>query len=220
MNIWTNEALKIIKLLLGNSGQASDIEIAVCLAAAIFSAMIVLRWIGKAFGATMADNGRALTVVGTGLLLALAAVIAFNIYLAPTIKNALLIKWAPIASSSIILIAIVAPMTCLLLKMKYFPVIFVAIFIFVVVVITDVYANVAVIVNKSNPAIDIPYNDLKHILETKKQRWDNNEKITLVFKPITSNETQILINKIYNYSFSLSQNASLKKHYFASLHYP
>ncbi|OGV66672.1 MAG: hypothetical protein A2283_08415 [Lentisphaerae bacterium RIFOXYA12_FULL_48_11] len=124
MNIWTNEALKIIKLLLGNSGQASDIEIAVCLAAAIFSAMIVLRWIGKAFGATMADNGRALTVVGTGLLLALAAVIAFNIYLAPTIKNALLIKWAPIASSSIILIAIVAPMTCLLLKMKYFPAIF------------------------------------------------------------------------------------------------
>lgn len=81
--------------------------------------------------------------------------------------------------------------------MKYFSVILIAMFIFVVVVITDVHANIAVIVNKSNPASDVSYNDLKHILETKKQRWDNGEKIILVFKPITSNETQILINKIY-----------------------
>ncbi|HHT9138739.1 MAG TPA: hypothetical protein ACFYEK_16030 [Candidatus Wunengus sp. YC60] len=81
--------------------------------------------------------------------------------------------------------------------MKHIPGILIAIFIFVVVFITEVYANVAVIVNKSNPATDIPYDDLKHILETKKQRWDNGEKITLVFKPITSSETQMLINKIY-----------------------
>ena len=81
--------------------------------------------------------------------------------------------------------------------MKYFPGILIVIFGFVVVVMADAYADVAVIVNKSNPATDIPYNDLRHILETKKQRWDNGEKIILVFKPITSNETLLLINKIY-----------------------
>jgi len=124
MNIWTNEALKIVKALLGNSGQASNVEIAVCFVAAILAAMIVLNLIGKAFGATMADNGRALTLVGLGLILALSASVAFNIYLAPTIKNAVLIKWAPLASSATILVIIVAPMTCLLFKMKYFPAIF------------------------------------------------------------------------------------------------
>lgn len=124
MHIWTNEALKIIKSLLGNSGQASDIEIAICLIAAILSAVIVLRWIAKAFGATMSDNGRALTVAGTGIILALASVVAFNIYLAPTIKSALLLKWVPLASCGLILIVIVAPLSCLLLKIKYFPAIF------------------------------------------------------------------------------------------------
>lgn len=124
MNIWTNEALKIIKALLGNAGQASDIEITACFIAAILATVIILRWIGKAFGATMADNGRAFTIVGTGLILALAAVVAINIYLAPMIKNAALLKWAPLVSSGVILIVIVAPLTCLLLKMKYFPAIF------------------------------------------------------------------------------------------------
>lgn len=81
--------------------------------------------------------------------------------------------------------------------MKYFSVILIALFIFVVAFVTDACASVAVIVNKSNPASDVSYNDLKHILEVKKQRWDNGEKITLVFKPITSNETQFLINKMY-----------------------
>ena len=85
--------------------------------------------------------------------------------------------------------------------MKYFSVILIALFLFVVAFVTDACANVAVIVNKSNPASDVSYNNLKHILETKKQRWDNDEKITLVFKPITSNETQLLINKIYKKQF-------------------
>lgn len=81
--------------------------------------------------------------------------------------------------------------------MKYLSVILIALFISVVAFATDALANIAVVVNKSNPVSDVSYNDLKHILEAKKQQWDNGEKITLVFKPITSNETQFLINKMY-----------------------
>lgn len=81
--------------------------------------------------------------------------------------------------------------------MKYLSVILIALCISVVAFATGARANIAVIVNKSNPASDVSYNDLKHILEAKKQQWDNGEKIILVFKPITSNETQFLINKLY-----------------------
>jgi len=75
------------------------------------------------------------------------------------------------------------------------------VFVLIVVFITDVHANIAVIVNKLNPVSDISYNELKQILEARKQYWDKGEKITLIFKPITSFETLILIDRIYKINY-------------------
>lgn len=80
--------------------------------------------------------------------------------------------------------------------MKLFSIIVLA-----VVFITNAYADVAVIVNKSNPVSDISYNELKQILEARKQYWDNREKITLIFKPVASNETRILIDRVYKIKY-------------------
>ena len=82
--------------------------------------------------------------------------------------------------------------------MKLIPVV---VFVLIVVFIKDVRANIAVIVNKSNPVSDISYNKLKQILEAKKQYWDNGEKITLIFKLITSNETRTLIEMVYKIKY-------------------
>lgn len=71
----------------------------------------------------------------------------------------------------------------------------------VVILITNAYAGIAVIVNKSNPVSDISYNELKQILEAKKQYWNNGEKITLIFKSVASNETRILIDTIYKMKY-------------------
>ena len=73
----------------------------------------------------------------------------------------------------------------------------VIVFMLMVVLIANACADIAVIVNKSNPVSDISYNELKQILEARKQYWDKGEKITLIFKPITSFETLILIDRIY-----------------------
>jgi len=120
MNIWKNELLGIIKAVFGNAGQAQDVEIAVCIIAAIIAAILALKWIGKGLGATMADTGRVITVITTGIILALAASAATNIYIVPHITNVVLAKWLPLASCAIILLAIITPITCFLLKAKYF----------------------------------------------------------------------------------------------------
>ena len=71
----------------------------------------------------------------------------------------------------------------------------------VVIFVTNAYAHVAVIVNKSNSVSDISYNELKQILEARKQYWDNGEKITLIFKPIASTETRTLIDTVYKIKY-------------------
>ncbi len=70
-----------------------------------------------------------------------------------------------------------------------------------VVLIANACADIAVIVNKSNPVSDISYTELKQILETTKQCWDNGEKITLIFKPVASDETRILIDRVYKIKY-------------------
>ena len=65
----------------------------------------------------------------------------------------------------------------------------------------NTYASIAVIVNKSNAVSDISYDKLKKILEARQQYWDNGEKITLIFKPITSNETRTLIDMVYKIKY-------------------
>lgn len=68
---------------------------------------------------------------------------------------------------------------------------------FIAFFIKNANAHIAVIVNKSNPVSDIPYTKIKQILEARRQYWDNGEKITLIFKPIVSNATRTLIDKVY-----------------------
>ena len=75
------------------------------------------------------------------------------------------------------------------------------VFVLIVVFITDVHANIAVIVNKLNPVSDISYNELKQILEARKQYWGNGERITLIFKSIVSNETRTLIDMVYKIKY-------------------
>lgn len=79
--------------------------------------------------------------------------------------------------------------------------ILVIVFVPIVIFMTNAYATIAVIVNKSNPVSDISYNELKQILETRKQYWDNGEKIILIFKPITSVETRTLIDMVYKIKY-------------------
>lgn len=75
------------------------------------------------------------------------------------------------------------------------------VFVLAVIFTTNAFAGIAVIVNKSNPMSDISYNELKQILEAKKQYWNNGEKITLIFKSVASNETRILIDTIYKMKY-------------------
>ena len=77
----------------------------------------------------------------------------------------------------------------------------ISIIVLVVIFVTNAYADIAVIVNKSNPVSDISYNELKQVLEARKQYWDNGEKITLIFKPIVSNETRTLIDRVYKIKY-------------------
>ena len=70
-----------------------------------------------------------------------------------------------------------------------------------VIFMTNAYATIAVIVNKSNPVSDVSYNELKQISEARKQYWDNGEKIILIFKPVTSVETRALIDMVYKIKY-------------------
>src|SRR5574337_669247 len=84
---------------------------------------------------------------------------------------------------------------------KYMRLISAIVFALIVIFVTNAYAQVAVIINKSNSVSDISYNELKQILEARKQYWDNGEKITLIFKPITSAETRTLIDTVYKMKY-------------------
>jgi len=70
-----------------------------------------------------------------------------------------------------------------------------------VIFMTNAYATIAVIVNKSNPVSDVSYNELKQISEARKQYWDNGEKIILIFKPVTSVETRASIDMVYKIKY-------------------
>ena len=77
----------------------------------------------------------------------------------------------------------------------------VIVFVPLVIFMTNAYATIAVIVNKSNPVSDVSYNELKQISEARKQYWDNGEKIILIFKPVTSVETRALIDMVYKIKY-------------------
>jgi len=77
----------------------------------------------------------------------------------------------------------------------------VIVFVVTVIFVTSAYATIAVVVNKSNPVTDISYNELKQILEARKQYWGNGERITLIFKSIVSNETRTLIDMVYKIKY-------------------
>jgi ABC-type phosphate transport system substrate-binding protein len=77
----------------------------------------------------------------------------------------------------------------------------ITVIVFTVIFVTNACADIAVIVNKSNPVSDISYDELKQILEARKQYWDNGERITLIFKPIVSNETRTLIDTVYKIKY-------------------
>ena len=77
----------------------------------------------------------------------------------------------------------------------------VIVFVVTVIFVTNAHATIAVVVNKSNPETDISYNELKQILEARKQYWGNGDRITLVFKPIESNETRTLIDMVYKIKY-------------------
>jgi positive regulator of sigma E activity len=124
MNNWQTEIIKIAKLVLGNAGKASDMEIIVCLIVAILAFTLVFKWLAKSFGATMADNGRIFLVTGIGILLLVAATAAINIYLVPTLKNPLIIKWLPLVVCGLITLVVIIPLICFLLKAKYFQSLF------------------------------------------------------------------------------------------------
>ena len=79
--------------------------------------------------------------------------------------------------------------------------ILVIVFVPLVIFMTNAYATIAVIVNKSNPVSDVSYNELKQISEARKQYWDNGEKIILIFKPVTSVETRALIDMVYKIKY-------------------
>ena len=79
--------------------------------------------------------------------------------------------------------------------------ILVIVFVPLVIFMTNAYANIAVIVNKSNPVSDVSYNELKQISEARKQYWDNGDKIILIFKPVTSVETRTLIDMVYKIKY-------------------
>jgi len=120
VNLWKNEILKILNQLMGNVGKPVDAEVIVCLITAVVAAVIILKWVGKALGASMTDNGRAGFVVILGVVLALASTAALNIYVLADAKNEVLIKWLPIGTCCLILLAIVTPTATFLLKAKYF----------------------------------------------------------------------------------------------------
>jgi len=94
--------------------------------------------------------------------------------------------------------------------MRVIPII---ISVFMVIFITNANASIAVIVNKSNPVSDISYSKFKQILEARKQYWDNGEKITLIFKPVASHETRLLIDKIYKIKYE-----EFEKYWFLKLY--
>lgn len=71
----------------------------------------------------------------------------------------------------------------------------------VLVFATNTYADVAVIVNRSNPVSDLSFVKMRQILEARTQYWDNGEEITLIFKPVASDETRILIDNIYKIKY-------------------
>ncbi len=77
----------------------------------------------------------------------------------------------------------------------------VIVFVVTVIFVTNAHATIAVVVNKSNPVIDISYTELKQILEARKQYWSNGERITLIFKSIVSNETRTLIDMVYELKY-------------------
>ena len=79
--------------------------------------------------------------------------------------------------------------------------ILVIVFVPLVIFMTNAYATIAVIVNKSNPVSDVSYNELKQISEARKQYWGNGEKIILIFKPVTSVETRALIDMVYKIKY-------------------
>lgn len=94
--------------------------------------------------------------------------------------------------------------------MKPLLIIVISIFSFL---IANTYADVAVIVNKSNPILDISYSELVQILKAKNQYWQRNDIITLIFKPPSSKETRILIDNIYKTDYENFEKYWLLKVY-------
>jgi hypothetical protein len=124
MDAWKSGILKVVNLLFGAAGKASQVEITICIVAAVLACVMILKSTCKTLGGTMAEKGRATGLAVGGIVLLLAVAVAVGLYLCPLIKSAGIGKWLPLISCVIVILAVITPVGCLLFKSKYFGTLF------------------------------------------------------------------------------------------------
>jgi ABC-type phosphate transport system substrate-binding protein len=72
---------------------------------------------------------------------------------------------------------------------------------------------VAIVVHPENPITDFTFDDIKEILELKKQFWSDGTRVALLIRPSDSKEMEIVRNCVYHKSAS-----ELRKYWIAELY--
>lgn len=118
MDAWRNELLRLADLCMGRPAPMLDIVVTVVMALAAF--VLVLRTVAKAIGCHMPETGRSLAVLLLGLILTIPAYLALRIYVVPLISNPLIRNFLPVALVLVIVVTLIIPYSCWMLRGKYF----------------------------------------------------------------------------------------------------
>lgn len=122
MEKWTTALLDITRTACGKSPSTG--ELVVILVLAFFALFLVIMKTGKAFKFAMPERGRTIAVIIVGIALSLISATAIKIYLSERLFQGVMQTIVPVSAVAVVLLAIVVPFACFMLKSKYFPTLF------------------------------------------------------------------------------------------------
>ncbi|NQT93036.1 MAG: hypothetical protein HQ559_09755 [Lentisphaerae bacterium] len=117
MKAWTDEIGELIQQVLGNPDSA--IEKTVLLLGGIVACVVIQFMAAKMLRMNMSSLGRAMGVMGLGVVAALAAAAAARLYLVPLVDSEALQPLLAPAAAIVTLFAVAAPAACLMQHGNY-----------------------------------------------------------------------------------------------------
>lgn len=122
MSSLSTEWARIVQICLGNPG---SVVLGIVLGIlGVAAAGLIVRFVGEVFGCKVVSSGRTVLVLLLTAVALLGAAVLTAALVCPKISHAAVARWLPAVAAAVALLAVVLPLTRLILKAGYFQALF------------------------------------------------------------------------------------------------